>query len=258
MTVKLKILVIDDELPVCKSIASVLEGRANSVDTALSGEEALKKDLKERYDLIITDLMMPGISGMEVLEKVKKRRPQAIVIMITGFPSIKTAVESIRLGAFDYLPKPFTPQDLRNIVQRAKSRNKAVKPAEAAPKLKMQQSQRLYCIPDNSWVQVEKDGTVKVGMHHMFLRSIGQISSLELPAVGERKNQGEAYVRITDSKKRSYRLWMPVSGKITSVNKEINNNMSLLEREPYGRGWLIKLSPTQLEDDLNSLLVLNP
>jgi len=59
-------------------------------------------------------------------------------------------------------------------------------------------------------------------------------------------------------KSSSHRLWMPVSGKITSVNKEIKNDMSLLERESYGRGWLVKVSPTQLEDDLNSLLVLNP
>lgn len=258
MTAKLKVLIIDDELPVCKSIASVLENRNNMVETALSGEEALKKDLKQRYDLIITDLMMPGISGMEVLETIKKRRPSAVVIMITGFPSIKTAVESIKLGAFDYLPKPFTPQDLRNIVQRAKLRNKTSKTTEAVPKIKMLQQKHLYCIPDNSWVRVEKDDTVVVGIHHMFLRSIEQISCIELPAVGEIKIQGEAYARITDSKKRSHRLWIPVSGKITSVNKEIKNNISLLDREPYGRGWVVKLSPTQLEEDLNSLLVLHP
>ncbi|MBU1355723.1 MAG: response regulator [Candidatus Edwardsbacteria bacterium] len=256
MAGKLKILVVDDELPVCKSIASVLENRNSLVETALSGEEALKKDLKQRYDLIITDLMMPGISGLEVLATIKKRRARAAVIMITGFPSIKTAVESIKSGAFDYLPKPFTPQDLRNIVQRVRASRKTDRTAETAPKMKTHQPQ-LYCIPDNSWVQVGRDGLVTVGIHHKFLKGLGPASAIELPEVGDKIIQGEAYAAIRDTKKHSHRLWMPVSGQIASVNKEIKNDMSLLEREPYGRGWLVKVSPTQLEDDLNSLLVLN-
>jgi len=113
---KFKILVVDDELPVCKSIASALTGDEYTVDTALSGEEALEFQEKKHYDAIIADLMMPGISGLELLKKVKMNRPDTLMIMITGYPSIRTAVEAIKLGAFDYLPKPFTPNDLRSIV----------------------------------------------------------------------------------------------------------------------------------------------
>jgi YesN/AraC family two-component response regulator len=256
MSAKLKILVVDDELPVCKSIASVLENKNSLVETALSGEEALKKDRKQRYDLVITDLMMPGITGLEVLETIKKRRPRTAVIMITGFPSIKTAVESIKSGAFDYLPKPFTPQDLRNMVQRVKASRKTARSAETDPKIKAHQP-HLYCIPDNSWAQVGRDGLVTAGAHHMFLKGLDQVSGIELPEVGDKIIQGEAYAAISDGKKRSHRLWMPVSGQITKINKGIMNDLSLLERDPYGRGWLIKLSPSQLEENLNSLLVMN-
>ena len=116
---KRRILVVDDEITVCKSIRRSIQSENYDVDMALSGEEALKKDRENPYDLIITDLMMPGISGLDLLRAVKEHRPEAAVIMITGYPTIKTAVESVKLGAFDYLPKPFTPADLRGVVARA-------------------------------------------------------------------------------------------------------------------------------------------
>ena len=120
MAYKAKILVVDDEIPVCKSISSVLENERYTVDTALSGEEALKKDKESEYDVIITDLMMPGISGMELLKIVKNKRTDCKVIMVTGYPSLKTAVQSTKLGAFDYIPKPFTPNELRIIMRKKK------------------------------------------------------------------------------------------------------------------------------------------
>ncbi|MBM3284752.1 MAG: response regulator, partial [Candidatus Aminicenantes bacterium] len=106
---KKRILVVDDEITVCKSIRQAILTEDCTVDTALSGEEALKKEETGPYELIITDLMMPGISGLDLLKQLKKTHPGVTVIMVTGYPTIRTAVESVKLGAFDYLPKPFTP-----------------------------------------------------------------------------------------------------------------------------------------------------
>ncbi len=116
---KIRILVVDDEITVCKSIRQAILSEEVEVDTALSGEEALKKDQETPYDVVITDLMMPGISGLELLERLRAKRREVNVIMITGYPTIKTAVQAVKLGAFDYLPKPFTPAELRSLVSRA-------------------------------------------------------------------------------------------------------------------------------------------
>jgi DNA-binding NtrC family response regulator len=118
MSHSIRILVVDDEIPVCNSIASALGETGYEIDTALSGEEAIKKNDTHPYDLIITDLMMPGISGMDLLKALMERDNNTRVIMITGYPSAQSAVEAVKLGAVDYLPKPFTPEQLRAMVVR--------------------------------------------------------------------------------------------------------------------------------------------
>jgi len=89
------------------------------VDMALSGEEALKKEDEKKYDVIVADLMMPGLSGIDLLKALKAKNSGARVIMITGYPTMKTTVQSMQIGAFDYLPKPFLPNELRSLVARA-------------------------------------------------------------------------------------------------------------------------------------------
>jgi len=116
---KSKILVVDDELTVCKSIRQALVSDAYDIDMALCGEEALKKENEKKFDVIIADLMMPGLSGLELLKFLKAKNSSAKVIMITGYPTMKTTVQSIQVGAFDYLPKPFLPSQLRSLVARA-------------------------------------------------------------------------------------------------------------------------------------------
>ncbi|MDH4198474.1 MAG: response regulator [Candidatus Aminicenantes bacterium] len=114
-----RILVVDDEITVCKSIRQALVCDAYEVDVALSGEEALKKEDEKKYDVIIADLMMPGLSGIDLLKSLKAKNSAAKVIMVTGYPTMKTTVQSIQIGAFDYLPKPFLPTQLRSLVARA-------------------------------------------------------------------------------------------------------------------------------------------
>jgi DNA-binding NtrC family response regulator len=125
MIYKANILVVDDDTTVCKSIARVLENEGYTVDMVFSGEEALEKASKNKYAVVLIDLMLPGLGGTEVLQGIKKQNPNITAIMITGYPSIKTAVESIKLSAFDYLPKPFTPDELCGMVARALERRLA-------------------------------------------------------------------------------------------------------------------------------------
>lgn len=114
-----RILVIDDEEIVCESCKRILEEDGYEVETALSGKEAFEKMKGNPFDVVITDLKMPGIDGMEVLRTFRKEYPDTVVIMITGFSTVETAVEAMKLGAFDYIPKPFTPDEVTIIVKKA-------------------------------------------------------------------------------------------------------------------------------------------
>jgi len=257
MPEKFKILVVDDELPVCKSIASALAGEEYDVDAALSGEEALELQEKKHYDAIIADLMMPGISGLELLKKVKENRPDTMLIMITGYPSIRTAVEAIRIGAFDYLPKPFTPNEIRTIVSRALTRKRVVQQKVEQVRIleDLPVPQGLYTIPENSWAKIEDDGSVLVGIHHMLLVTIKKIADIEYPKLNETRYQGEACVRIVESSDRLHRLWTPVTGKVIGINERVKDDYSQLYRDPYITGWLVQMTPTNLDNDLKNLVV---
>jgi len=263
MAEKAAILVVDDELPVCKSISSALATEQYSVDMALSAEEALRKEEETKYDVIITDLMMPGLSGMDLLKRLKEKRSDVRVIMITGYPSIKSAVLSIKLGAFDYIPKPFTPSELRTLVTRAlesrryQEQETAAKDATGAPqKGKLNIPEGLFCIPENSWAKLETDGNVRVGMHHVFSRTLEGIASIEMPQKDEMRYQGEVCFRVTDLRGRVHKVWTPVSGKVTAINETLSGVFSKMIDDPYGEGWVLLLKPTHLEEDLKNLASL--
>jgi DNA-binding NtrC family response regulator len=116
-----RILVVDDELNICRSCVKVLSKMACDVDYALNGYNALKKMEKEPFDVVLTDLKMSSLGGMEVLRRVKESAPDTPVIVMTGYASVSSAVEVMKMGALDYLPKPFTPEELRAIVRQALS-----------------------------------------------------------------------------------------------------------------------------------------
>jgi len=119
-----KVLVVDDEPVVCQSCKRILERAGYKVETVLSGKEAINRAKKEIYDVAIVDLKMPEMDGMEVLQRLREEHPEIIVIMITGYSTVETAVEAMKLGAFDYVPKPFTPDELEIIVRNALERKK--------------------------------------------------------------------------------------------------------------------------------------
>jgi DNA-binding response OmpR family regulator len=113
-----KILVVDDEENVCRSINRVLSRKGYEVSQALNVEDAVKRIKEMTFDLVITDLMIPRTSGMELLKIIREDYPELDVIMITGYASIESAVKATKLGASAYLPKPFTPDELTEVTQK--------------------------------------------------------------------------------------------------------------------------------------------
>lgn len=113
-----KILIVDDETIMRESLAGWISRDDHEVDTASSGEKALEKLKDKKYDILLVDIKMEGISGLEVLKQVKEDDPDVAVIMITAYGSIPTAIEAIKNGAYDYLLKPFEPAELGLLIER--------------------------------------------------------------------------------------------------------------------------------------------
>jgi DNA-binding response OmpR family regulator len=113
------ILVVDDEVAVNNNIRKILAKKGYQVDQAVTRKEAMDCIGAKNYGLVLLDLRIPGVKGLELLEAIGEKNPDAKVIMITGYASIETAVEAARMGAVDYLPKPFTPDEIRNATERA-------------------------------------------------------------------------------------------------------------------------------------------
>jgi two-component system response regulator PilR (NtrC family) len=114
-----RILIVDDEQSMCELLSIMLRKEGYETVTAASGEIALKALQSEIFDLIITDLKMQNIGGLEILRTVKDLSPETIVIVITAYATTETAVEAMKLGAYDYLTKPFKNEEIRLVVQKA-------------------------------------------------------------------------------------------------------------------------------------------
>jgi len=124
MNEKAKILVVDDEEGMRNGCRIILEGEGHSIETAEDGNEGYQKFKENVYDLVLIDIMMPGMGGMELLKRIHKRDENVICIVITGYATIENAVEAMRKGAYDYVPKPFTPDELMVVVNRGLEKRK--------------------------------------------------------------------------------------------------------------------------------------
>jgi DNA-binding NtrC family response regulator len=117
------ILVVDDEKTIRMSLSIALESPGMEIDTAVNGEDALEKLREREYDLILLDLRMPGMDGMEVLRRVRDIRPDIRVVIITAYGTIESAVEAMKLGAADFIQKPFAPAEIRDLVRTVINRD---------------------------------------------------------------------------------------------------------------------------------------
>jgi DNA-binding NtrC family response regulator len=210
-----RILVVDDEEIVLRSCVRILAGGDYQVDTAQDGLEALRKIDENHLDVLILDIMMPKLDGLEVLRRVKESHPDIDVIMVTGLSQIDTAVQSMKLGAFDYLSKPFDPDELKLVVQRALERRRLLQEnfnlkSEVSSKYRfeniigsspaMQQVYRLIaqCAPTNSTVLLTgESGTGKEliarAIHYNSLRKDKPFVPVDCNSLSENLFESELF-----------------------------------------------------------------
>src|SRR3989338_648269 len=117
--IKRKILVVDDEESLREFLEIMLKREGYEITTAADGDKAIKLMKKQSFDLVLTDLQMPKVHGMEVLAQAKDMDPEIVVIVITAFGSTESAVEAMKLGAYDYITKPFKIDEIKLIIKKA-------------------------------------------------------------------------------------------------------------------------------------------
>ena len=260
MEEKLKVLVVDDEQIVMDAINKHLKNEDDlSLEFASQADTALELIKAEHFDIVLTDLMMPIIDGLELLKIIKDKNPDAIVIIITGYATINTALQAMQLGALDYLAKPFTKEELKKLTRRAVgiARALALKPKNSDLDSKSKEltakTSLIRGIGEGSWFIREGNGNILIGIERTYLLAIGSIQSIYLPSRGDELRQGSVYFQIFSSDLRTQSLMSPFSGIVTDVNESalIDNNIIL--QDPYAHGWLIRLSPTNYDDEIKMM-----
>jgi len=245
-----RVLVVDDEEVVLGAVRKALRHDDLEIDTVQSAAEALALLASRPYAMVITDLMMPGVDGLGLLQRIRDMGLHPQTIMITGYPTIQTALRARRLGAFEYVTKPFTRQELRSVVVRA-LRTPQTAERSAAP---VETSAPVWYIPDHTWVRLEPDGSARIGVARAFAVAAGEIVGLELPAVGDLLEQGRAcaLIRAFDSVEHS--LYCPLSGRVVEVNPAVSENPRLIESGSEEAGWLFRLSPLHADREIPHLV----
>ena len=213
-----RVLVVDDEEVVVFSCRRILVDAGFEVESAQDGKTALEKIRRQAFDVVLLDIMMPGIDGVEVLRRIKEDHPQMEVVMITGRAEIDTAVRSMKLGAFDYLPKPFDPDELRLTVEHALERRRLLQEnlklrhevgaryrAENAigSSAEMQEVFRLVaqCAPTGSTALLTgESGTGKEliarAIHHNSLRSDAPFVAVDCTSLSENLLESELFGHV--------------------------------------------------------------
>ena len=126
-----KVLLVDDEQDFLETLSNRLEMRGLKVSAVTSGEQAVAKAEKEGFDLIVLDLAMPGMDGLETLKRIKAKQPDAEIIILSGQGSIKTSIEAMKLGAEDFMEKPVNISELLDKISEAKDKRLLVLEAKS-------------------------------------------------------------------------------------------------------------------------------
>jgi CheY-like chemotaxis protein len=265
---KARILAVDDEAIVLDSFRKILVIAGYSVDTVETGKEALGLVRKNDYDFVFTDFKMPEMNGVEVTKAVKHLRPDIDVVLITGYASIESAVETMKYGAMDYVEKPFTDDELTEMVNTLVIRRQARLEAEIKPEIRMvtpsvsQSDSRheinvpagIFVSPCHSWARLLMNGMVRVGIDDFTHKTIGRIDSVELPGKGRMVAKGDPLFSLLQGD-LSLSVPSPVSGRVAGVNVELLDHPELIKLKPYELGWFCRIEPSKLNDDLKELKI---
>jgi len=243
-----KILVLDDDPVVNLSCRRILGAEGYSISTVEKGEDALLRLSKEDFDLLITDVRLPDISGMTVLKEARVIKPKTDVVIITGYPTLEDAKESIKLGAFEYIEKPFTPDFMINVAKKVFDKRGWILRQAFIDEF------RDYVVPlrdkenpvifykEGTWARPTKEGLWEIGCDLRYWLLAGELMYVDFIRDIERLKAGEPFARIYTSGGKSNELLSPMNAELREINTKANDVMAVLLKEHLSEGWLLWLA----------------
>jgi CheY-like chemotaxis protein/glycine cleavage system H lipoate-binding protein len=263
-----RILAVDDEPIVLDSFRKILTLNGFSIDTVETGPEALGLVQRHDYDFVFTDLKMADMDGVEVVKAVRHLRPDVDVVVITGYATIESAVETAQHGAVDYVQKPFTEEELLRFLRKLVVRREARLEAQRRPTVRVVPPPVAdgildpeYCVPGgffvsdgHAWMRIEPDGEATIGLDDFARKALRFIDAIELPRRGQTLLRGAPLFGVRHEG-RGVRFASPVSGEVVRINERLDRDPSSVMRSPYDQGWVCGLRPSDLAGELSALRI---
>ncbi|MBD3223360.1 MAG: response regulator [Caldithrix sp.] len=253
------ILAVDDEQVIIDSVKKLSAFEDWKVDTAKQAEDALDKVRSNTYRLIICDIMMPEIDGFQFLDELKKHHHAIPVIMTTGYSTVENAVKSLTKGAIDFLPKPFTVDELISTVIRGLKFGQLEfgHAGHSSTEIVVPCPSGHYHLGYSSWSKLDDDGSVRIGCTDLFLKTLDSIDHVHLWDLESDIIQGNTCAHIDSEDEISHNLLAPVTGRIIERNENLIDNIELIEKDPYFEGWLYRVIPSNLDYEYKYLSPCN-
>ncbi|WP_291271974.1 response regulator [Geothrix sp.] len=268
---KARIIAVDDEAVVLDSFRRILVLEGYSVDTVEHGPEALGLIQRNDYDFLFTDLKMPDMDGVDVVKAAKHLRPDVDVVVITGYGSIETAVQTLQQGACEYVQKPFTADELAEFAKKLLIKRTARIEAQrrpnvrvVAPEMAEVVSASEFCVPGgaflsagHAWVRIEPEGQIRVGIDDFVRKALGAVKTVVLPERGKVVKQGDPLFTLKGATGEVH-VAAPLSGRIEHDNAGLLTDPGELMHSPYDRGWVCLMTPSDLAGELPALKIGQP
>ena len=248
MEKKGKILILDDDPVVTLSCKRILGAEGYNITTVDKGDAALNKLVKEDFDLFISDVMLPDISGMEVLKEARVIKPETDVVIITGYPKLEDAKEASRLGARQYLEKPFTPDFMLNVAKKVfDKRGWILRQAfidefrDSVVSLNEQDNPIIY-YKEGTWARPIKGGLWEIGCDLRYWVLSGALTYVDFVKGMDRFDAGQKFASIYSSTGETNDLLSPMNADLREINTKANDTMAALMRDHLSEGWHLWLA----------------
>ncbi len=239
-----------------------------SIDTVERGSEALGLIRKHDYDFVFTDLKMPEMDGVELTKAIRHLRPDIDVIVITGYASIESAVETVKFGAMDYVEKPFTEDELLAFVDTAlikrqdrlekqmRHKIRLIKPgtSESKSRFELNVPAGAFVSKQHAWARIELNGAVRIGLDDLIRKIFAKIDHVELPEIGNHIEKGAPLFSFSCGDCR-LSIPSPLSGNVIAVNSEHAEHPEWLAIKPFELSWMCRIEPTNLAGELPELKI---
>ena len=251
MEKKGKILVLDDDPVVTLSCKRVLGAEGYNIITVDKGKEAIKRIGSEEFDLLISDIRLPDIDGITVIKETKIIQPKLDVVIITGYPNLEDAKESVKLGVFEYIEKPFTPEFMINVAKKLFDKKGWILRQSFIDEFRnyitplRDKENPVIFYKEGTWARPAKENLWEVGCDVRYWLLAAELLYIEIQKGLTTLVAGTPFATVSSSKGDTHEIVSPMTGVVKEINNQANEAMSALIRDNLSEGWLLWLVRVQ-------------